>query len=58
MNTKGILTSWHFLAVLFIIGAFLFFQRSFDASIILPLAILILCPIMMMFMMGDKNHKH
>lgn len=58
MNTKGILTSWYFWAVIFIVGAFLLFQRTFDASTLLPLAILLLCPIMMMFMMGGKGHKH
>jgi hypothetical protein len=58
MNTKRLLTSWHLWAVVLIGGAFLFFQRSLDASILFPLAIVLLCPIMMMFMMGGKDHKH
>lgn len=58
MNTKRLLTSWRIWAVLLVVGAFLLFQRSLDASILFPLALILLCPIMMMFMMNDKNHKH
>jgi len=57
MNTKRFLTSWHLWAVILVTGAILFFQRSLDASTIPLLAIILLCPIMMLFMMGDKNHK-
>lgn len=56
MNMKRLLTSWHIWAVLLVAGTFLFFQRSFDASILFPLALVLVCPIMMMFMM--KDHKH
>lgn len=56
MSIKKLLTSWHLWAVVLVVGGFLLFQGSIDASIILPLAIVLLCPVMMMFMM--KDHKH
>jgi len=58
MNTKKLLKSWHLWVVVLIVGVFLFFQGSLNASILLPLAIIAICPIMMMFLMKDKNHKH
>ncbi len=58
MNIKKLLTTWNLWIVLLAAGAFLFFQRSIDASVLLPLAIVLLCPVMMMFMMGGKGHKH
>lgn len=58
MDVKRILTSWHLWVVVLAVGALLFFQKSLDAAILLPLAIILLCPVMMMFMMGGKGHKH
>lgn len=59
MNAKKLLKSWHlWVMVTLVVGAVLFFQGSLNASIMLPLAIIALCPVMMMLMMKDKNHKH
>lgn len=56
MNTKKLLTSWHLWVVALVVVGFLLLQKSFDASTLFILAIVLLCPIMMMFMM--KDHKH
>lgn len=58
MNVKRLTTSWYFWIVVLAVIALLLFQRPVDASILIPLAIVLLCPLMMMFMMGGKNHKH
>lgn len=58
MNIKKLLTSWHLWIVFLAMGAFLIFQRSTDVSVLLPVIIILLCPIMMMFMMDEKGHKH
>lgn len=58
MTGKRLLTSWH-LWVMFIlvIGAILL-QNIIGGSTAFLLAFVLVCPIMMMFMMGGKDHKH
>lgn len=58
MNIKQLLMSWHLWIVVLVVSGFLLFQKSFDASILPFLALVLICPIVMMFMMGGKNHKH
>ncbi len=53
---KQYLTSWHLWVMVAIIGGALLFQNVIGGSTILFLALLLVCPIMMMFMMG--GHKH
>lgn len=57
LNIKKILISWHVWVIVAVLGVFILFQREINAGIILPLALVIICPIMMMFMMKD-GHKH
>ena len=56
MHIKKLLKSLYLWAVVLVIGAVLVlvFQKSLDASVLLLLAIVILCPIIMILM---KNHK-
>ncbi len=58
MNTKKLLTSWHlWVMVVLVVGALLF-QNVIGGSTVFLLALVLVCPIMMMFMMGGKGHKH
>lgn len=56
---KKILTSWYLWAFIAAIFGFLLFQRSIDLASLAPFALFLICPIMMIFMMGShKDHKH
>lgn len=58
MNTKKLLKSWHlWVMVVLVVGALLF-QNVIGGSTVFLLAIVLICPIMMLFMMGGKGHKH
>ena len=58
MNTKKLLTSLHlWVMVVLVVGALLF-QNVIGGSTVFLLALVLVCPIMMMFMMGGKGHKH
>lgn len=57
MDIKKLLSSWHiWVIVVAIAGVFLFFGKD-NLPGILPFALILLCPIMMLFMMSGK-HKH
>lgn len=58
MNTKKILTSWHFWVMIALFVGALLFQNVIGGSTVFLLALVLACPIMMMFMMGGKGHKH
>lgn len=55
MNVKQLITSWHLWAMVALVGVVLLLGRE-NIPYLLPLAIILLCPIMMMFMM--KGHDH
>lgn len=54
---KRVLTSWQLWAILTGVFALMLLQRSNDLSSLLPFAVILLCPIMMIFMMGSHHHK-
>ena len=56
---KKILTSWYVWAIIALVfGVLLFINKSSDLTSLLPFAVLLLCPIMMIFMMNShKDHK-
>lgn len=57
MDLKKLVTSWHlWVMVAVIAGIFLLGKENIPT--ILPFALILLCPIMMLFMMNDKHHKH
>lgn len=58
MNTKKILTSWHLWVMIALVVGALLFQNVIGESTVFLLALVLVCPIMMMFMMGGKGHKH
>lgn len=58
MNTKNFLTSWHVWVMIALVVGALLFQNVIGGSTVFLLALILVCPIMMMFMMGGKNHKH
>ena len=57
MNIKRILTSWYIWAIIAVTFGVLLFQRDSSLLSVLPFGLLLLCPIMMMFMMGGKGHS-
>ncbi len=64
MNIRQIITSWHLWVMVAVIGAVLILGRE-NLPVLLPLGIILLCPIMMMFMMhghhdetGKKTNHH
>lgn len=54
---KRLFTSWHMVIMIGAVVAILVFQNRWDFGSILPLAILLLCPLMMIFMMNEHHHK-
>ena len=58
MKTKKLLTSWHMWVMVALVVGALLFRNVIGGSTAFLLALVLICPIMMMFMMGDKNHKH
>ncbi|RJR26264.1 DUF2933 domain-containing protein [candidate division WWE3 bacterium] len=53
---KKLLTSWHLWVVAIVLGVLIIFRQTINASLVLPLVLVLICPFMMMFMM--KDHKH
>lgn len=57
MDIKKLITSWYIWAIVaVIVGIFLLSKENIPT--VLPFLLILLCPIMMMFMMNDKHHKH
>lgn len=54
---KRYFTMWQIWAVVAVSLAFMLIFRTNNVSDILPFALLLICPIMMMFMMGGHKHK-
>ena len=57
MDIKKLLTSWHLWVMVTLVVGALLFQNVIGESTVFLLALVLLCPIMMMFMMNDKHHK-
>ncbi len=58
MNLTKICTSWKLWAGIALVLAFLLFQKGADIIAYLPFAILLICPLMMIFMKGSHGgHK-
>lgn len=58
-NMKRFFTMWQLWAGIAIILAILLISRGTGVISLLPFALLLICPIMMMFMMGGHgDHKH
>lgn len=53
---KKYLTMWQIWASIAVVLALLLFIRDYSFSAILPFALFIICPLMMIFMM--RGHKH
>ncbi len=58
MDFKKHVTSWKLWLVVSIILAIMVFQKNGAVSALLPYAAILICPIMMMFMMGGHHGKH
>lgn len=56
MNIKQFLMSWHLWVMVALVVGALLFQNVIGGSTVFLLALVLICPIMMMFMM--KDHKH
>lgn len=54
---KRLFTSWHMVLVIGAVLAILLFQNKWDLGSFLFLAILLLCPLMMIFMMDSHHHR-
>jgi len=52
------ITMWQVWAGIAFVLAVLLITNTNNFAGILPFALLLICPIMMMFMMGGKGHKH
>ena len=57
MNIRKFVTSWYIWIIAALVIGYLFIYRVNDPIAYLPLGLLLLCPIMMMFMMGGHKHK-
>lgn len=55
---KKCFTSWQLWAAVSIILAILLFQKSGNLSVFLPYVGMLICPLMMLFMMGGHNHNN
>lgn len=53
---KKFLTMWQVWALIAVVLAIMLFQKQSNLSALLPFAIFLLCPLMMLFMMKD-HHK-
>lgn len=58
LSLKKFVSSWHLWVIIIIIVTAIIFGNNNKIPILFPLALVLICPIMMVFMMGDKNHKH
>lgn len=58
LSIKRLAQSWHLWIMVAIVVAAIIFGNTAEIPILVPLALVLICPIMMLFMMGDKNHKH
>lgn len=56
MEIKKILTSWHIWAGIAAVLAFTLMVRGSELSAVLPFALFLICPLMMIFIM--RGHKH
>lgn len=54
---KKYLTMWQVWAVIAVILAFMVVFQTNSTVGILPFALILICPIMMLFMMKDHKHK-
>ena len=54
---KKYLTMWQVWAGIAVVLAVMFVTKTNSLAGILPFALLLICPIMMMFMMGGHKHK-
>ena len=57
MEVKKLVTSWQLWLGVAVILAVLLVQNFSNIPALWPLAFLLLCPLMMLFMMGGHNHK-
>ena len=57
MDIKKLITSWHVWVMIVVIGGIFLLGRE-DVPAILPFVLILLCPLMMLFMMNDKHHRH
>ncbi len=57
MDTKKILTSWKFWAGITAVLVLLLIFKSNSIAGLLPFAVLLICPVMMIFMMRGHKHK-
>lgn len=55
-TVKKLLTSWHVWLIGFVL-ILLLLQNRWDLRSILPFLVVLLCPLMMIFMMGSHHHK-
>ena len=55
---KKFLTMWQVWAGITIVLAIMLITKTNNFWGILPFALILICPIMMLFMMGGKGHKH
>lgn len=58
MSTKKLVGSWHLWIMVAIVVLAIVFGNNAGIPILFPLALVLICPIMMLFMMGSKGHKH
>jgi len=54
---KNYITSWKLWATIAVALAVILVFRTNSLVSILPLSLVLICPIMMMFMMGGNKHK-
>lgn len=54
---KNIITTWQFWACVAGVFALLWIVQVGDMGSILPFALFLICPLMMLFMMGKHHHK-
>lgn len=54
---KKYLTTWQLWAIISTILMLVILLNSYDLSSLLPFAVFLICPLMMLFMMKD-HHKH
>ena len=52
------ITMWQLWAGIAVILAIMLIIRTNSFVGILPFALILICPLMMLFMMGGKGHKH
>ena len=54
---KKLLTSWQLWLAVAVISAVLLIQSTNNIPVLWPIALLLICPLMMLFMMGGHKHK-